>query len=211
MTTLREFFIWLSKNTSKRFPPRNCIKYHLLHKWSGRWGGIIITSLTSGSRGQDSTPSAFILLCSKVGYVPTIPLFTQEYKMGTTELSAKPDEIMWGGGVGKLWWASILWNTPCHFTPNQPLPKTPGKVRKLCDSFSYVNLQVLFFSNKQKLAIYLLAIFVIWSLLLTHNSLFFLLQFFKFFLKKYAKNLSFFLFCLNSLKSCERAVDKTPQ
>lgn len=123
--------------------------------------------------------------------------------MGTTELSAKPDEIMWGGGVGKLWWASILWNTPCHFTPNQPLPKTPGKVRKLCDSFSYVNLQVLFFSNKQKLAIYLLAIFVIWSLLLTHNSLFFLLQFFKFFLKKYAKNLSFFLFCLNSLRSCE--------
>lgn len=66
----------------------------------------------------------------------------------------------------------------------------------------------LFFSNKQKLAIYLLAIFVIWSLLLTHNSLFFLLQFFKFFLKKYAKNLSFFLFCLYSLKKCERAVDK---
>ena len=51
--------------------------------------------------------------------------------MGTTELSAKPDEIMWGGGVG--------------VTPNQPLPKTPGKVRKLCDSFSYVNLHVPFF------------------------------------------------------------------
>ena len=40
----------------------------------------MIRSLTSGSRGQDSSPSAFILMCSKVGYVPTIPLFTQEYK-----------------------------------------------------------------------------------------------------------------------------------
>lgn len=60
-----------------------------------------------------------------------------------------------------------------------------------------------FFSNKQKLAIYLLAIFVIWSLLLTHNSLFFFLQFFKFFLKKYAKNLSFFLFCLYPLKNAK--------
>ena len=81
MTTRREFFIWLSKNTSKRFPPRNCIKYHLLHKWSGKWGGIIvIRSLTFGSRGQDSSPSAFILLCSWVGYVPTIPLFIHEYK-----------------------------------------------------------------------------------------------------------------------------------
>ena len=57
--------------------------------------------------------------------------------MGTTELSAKPDEIMWGGGLA---FYEIL-----HVTPNQPLPKTPGKVRKLCDSFSYVNLQVLFF------------------------------------------------------------------
>lgn len=122
--------------------------------------------------------------------------------MGTTELSAKPDEIMWGGGVGKLWRASILWNTPCHSqpTPPQDAGKSPEAVRFIlvCEP-----TRTFFFSNKQKLAIYLLAIFVIWSLLLTHNSLFFLLQFFKFFLKKYAKNLSFFLFCLYSLKNAK--------
>lgn len=46
--------------------------------------------------------------------------------MGTTELSAKPDEIMWGGGVGKLWWASILHSQP---TPAQDAGKGPEAVR----------------------------------------------------------------------------------
>ena len=88
-------------------------------------------------------------------------------------------------------------------TPPQDAGKGPEAVRFIlvCEPTG-----TFFFSNKH--AIYLLAIFVIWSLILTHNSLFFLLQFFKFFLKKYAKNLSFFLFCLYSLKKCERAVDK---
>ena len=211
MTTLREFFIWLSKNTSKRFPPRNCIKYHLLHKWRGRWGGIIIRLLTFGSRGQDSSPSAFILLCSWVGYVPTIPLFIHEYKWVPQSCQRNLTKLC--GVVGQVNCGGLAFYEILHVNslPTNPSPRRRERSGSCAIHSRMWTYTYLFFSNKQKLAIYLLAIFVIWSLLLTHNSLFFLLQFFKFFLKKYAKNLSFFLFCLYSLKKCERAVDKSPQ
>ena len=32
----------------------------------------------------------------------TVPLFTQEYEMDTTELSGKPDVMLGGGGGGTL-------------------------------------------------------------------------------------------------------------
>ena len=47
----------------------------------GRCGGLVVSTLDSGSRGPGSSPGRVIVLCSWVtNFTLTVPLSTQEYK-----------------------------------------------------------------------------------------------------------------------------------
>ena len=85
----------------------------------GRCGGLVVSTLDSGSRGPGSSPGRVILLCSWAKHFTlTVPLSTQEYK--TRKLSGKPDKML----GGYLRWTSIpsrrSSNTPSHFMLRKP-------------------------------------------------------------------------------------------